>query len=139
MESKKEYQIGEFLIRFYRKRTASFLANIYKAGITGASKDIHRARLDVKKIFAILDLMRIARPKDLEDPGYEKIFTKVYKSSGRIREIQVNLILLEGKEFSAYALGPFKEELMLGLSIKQLIRSDKRFMNIVQIRITFER
>jgi hypothetical protein len=112
-ENNIEYPIGEFLIRFYRKRTASFLANIYKAGITGASKDIHLARLDVKKIFSILDLMRIVRSKGMEDPGYEKIFNKVYKASGRIREIQVNLGLLDKKEFNIYNLDPFKEELLL--------------------------
>jgi len=42
MKKNPDRYISEFLYRFYRKRTASFLANIYKAGITGASEDIHK-------------------------------------------------------------------------------------------------
>ncbi|MEI7661842.1 MAG: CHAD domain-containing protein [Bacteroidota bacterium] len=112
MKNDGNYQIGEFLLRFYRKRTASFLVNIYKAGITGASKEIHRARLDVKKILAVIDLLRIVRPKSSKDPEYEKIFKKLYRASGRIREIQVNLLLLTGPEFAGYELAPFKDALL---------------------------
>jgi hypothetical protein len=112
VKNDNKYQIGEFLSRYYRKRTASFLVNIYKAGITGASKDIHRARLDVKKIFAIMDLLRIVRPKHHKNPGYEKIFKKLYRASGRIREIQVNLLLLTKPEFAGYDLALFSEELL---------------------------
>ena len=112
MKNDSNFQIGEFLLRFYRKRTASFLVNIYKAGITGASKDIHRARLDVKKILAIVDLLRIVRPKLQNDPGYEKIFKKLYRASGRIREIQVNLLFLTKPEFAGYDLTFFKNDLL---------------------------
>ncbi|MFZ4572711.1 MAG: hypothetical protein ACOYM0_16430, partial [Bacteroidales bacterium] len=102
----------EFLFLFYRKRTASFLANIYKAGITGTSKDIHRARLDVKKIIAILDLLRILRSKGEKDPGYERIFQKLYHASGNIREIQVNQLLLTRPEFSSTDLSLFNLDLL---------------------------
>lgn len=113
MKNKNKYLITEYLFRFYVKRASSFLANIYKAGITGTSKDIHRARLDVKKIFAIVDLLRIVRQKDKRDPGYEKIFKKLYKASGRIREIQVSLLLLTKPEFLRFDLNPFKLDLLL--------------------------
>jgi hypothetical protein len=112
MKKKQTYRIGEFLFRFYRKRSTSFLANIYKSGITGAPKDIHRARLDVKKILAIVDLLRIVRSKAEKDPGYDKIFKKLYRASGRIREIQVNLLLLTRPEFAAYDLTLLKLDLL---------------------------
>jgi len=113
MKNDTEYQIDEFLFRFYRKRTASFLVNIYKAGITGASKDIHRARLDVKKILAIVDLLRIVRSKSDKDPEFEKIFKKLYHASGRIREIQVNMLLLTRAEFAGYDMTLFNNDLLM--------------------------
>ncbi len=113
MKNDPEYQIDEFLFRFYRKRTASFLVNIYKAGITGASKDIHRARLDVKKILAIVDLLRIVRAKSDKDPEFEKIFKKLYRASGRIREIQVNMLLLTRAEFAGYDMTLFNNDLLM--------------------------
>jgi hypothetical protein len=97
-----DFQTNEFLFRFYRKRTTSFLANIYKAGITGTAKDIHRSRLDVKKIIAIFHLLRIVRGKNEKDPGYERIFTKLYQASGRVREIQVNQLLLTSSQLAPY-------------------------------------
>jgi len=113
MKNDPEYQIDEFPFRFYRKRTASFLVNIYKAGITGASKGVHRARLDVKKILAIVDLLRIVRAKSDKDPEFEKIFKKLYRASGRIREIQVNMLLLTRAEFAGYDMTLFNNYLLM--------------------------
>ena len=107
MKNNPDFEIGDFIFRFFRKHAASFQANICKASITGNPKDIHRARLDVKKIFAIFDLLRILRPKTEKDPEYEKLFKKLYKASGRLREVQINLLLLTGDEFTGYDLEPF--------------------------------
>ena len=127
MKNDSQYDIGEFLFRFYRKRCAAFLVNIYKAGITGTARDIHRARLDVKKILAIVDLLRIVRPKSDNDPVYEKVFKKLYQASGRIREIQVNLLLLTGPEFATYDLVPFKKDLL-----KQESERTREFLVVIR-------
>ncbi len=127
MKIDSQYDIGEFLFRFYRKRCATFLVNIYKASITGASRDIHRARLDVKKILAIIDLLRIVRPKADKDPGYEKTFKKLYKASGRIREIQVNLLLLTAPEFLQYDLTQFTRALL-----KQESERTREFLTVIR-------
>jgi CHAD domain-containing protein len=87
-------EIGEFLYRFYRKRTFSFLANIYKASITGESRDIHRARLDVKKIFALYGLFEMVAPEIFRHQGGYKLFRPLFRQAGKIREIQVNYLLL---------------------------------------------
>lgn len=87
-------EIGEFLFRFYRKRTTSFLAKIYKASITGDSKDIHSARLDVKKIFALYGLFEMLDPAAFRHKGGYKLFRPLYRQAGKIREIQVNYLLL---------------------------------------------
>jgi CHAD domain-containing protein len=96
MMNRKE--IGEFLFRFYRKRTSSFLANIYKASITGESKDIHRARLDVKKIFALYGLFEMLAPEIFKKQGGYRLFRPLYRQAGKIREIQVNYLLLTSSQ-----------------------------------------
>ena len=127
MKKNPDRYISEFLYRFYRKRTASFLANVYKAGITGASKDIHKARLDVKKIMAILDLLRIVRSGKEKDPGYERIFKKLYQASGRIREIQVNQLLVTKSGFGATGLSLYRLELQ-----KQERDRTREFLQVIR-------
>jgi CHAD domain-containing protein len=95
----KNKVIGEFLFQFYRKRTSSFLANIYKAIITGESEDIHRLRVDVKKIYALYSLFEMIRPDLFKKKVHYNLFVNLFKLSGRIREIQVHLIFLSKPKF----------------------------------------
>lgn len=103
----KKKEIGEFLFRFYRKRTASFLAHVYKASITGDSRDIHRARLDVKRIFALYGLFEMLDPTIFKHQGGYKLFRPLYRQAGKIREIQVNYILLSNPQPQAIEYDSF--------------------------------
>jgi CHAD domain-containing protein len=94
----KRKEISEFLYRFYQKRSASFLANIYKASITTDSRDIHRARLDVKKLYALYDLFEILAPESFDQKKCFRVFRPLYLQAGKIREIQVNFLLLDELE-----------------------------------------
>jgi len=95
----KKKVIGEFLFQFYRKRTSSFLAGIYKATITGESEDIHRLRVDVKKIYALYSLFEMMQPDVFKKQVRFNHFINLFKLSGRIREIQVHLIFLAKPKF----------------------------------------
>jgi CHAD domain-containing protein len=95
----KNKVIGEFLFQFYRKRTSSFLANIYKAIITGESEDIHRLRVDVKKIYALYSLFEMIRPDLFKKKVHYNLFVNLFKLSGRIREIQVHMIFLSKPKY----------------------------------------
>jgi CHAD domain-containing protein len=90
----KKKVIGEFLYQFYRKRTSSFLAGIYKSTITGEPEDIHRLRVDVKKIYALYSLFELMKPELFERQMKYRLFVDLFKLSGRIREIQVHQIFL---------------------------------------------
>ena len=103
----KKKEIGEFLYRFYKKRTASFLANIYKASITGESVDIHRARLDVKKIFALYGLFEMLDPAAFNKEGGYKLFRGLFRQAGKIREIQVNYLVLQNYKVTHVSLDAF--------------------------------
>jgi CHAD domain-containing protein len=95
----KKKVIGEFLFQFYRKRTSSFLAGIYKATITGESEDIHRLRVDVKKIYALYSLFEMVEPGLFKKQKHFKLFTNLFKLAGKIREIQVHLIFLSKPKY----------------------------------------
>jgi hypothetical protein len=108
----RETQISEFLFRFYRKHTSSFLATIYKAGVTGSAKDIHKARVDAKKVLAFLGLLDVSAGRKAGKPRYSGLFRNLYKASGHLREVQVNRSLLGTHEFAVGDLGPYQQDLL---------------------------
>lgn len=86
-------KVREFYWRFYKKRTASFLANLYRSSITGNEKDIHRTRLDMKKIYAILEMFEMLNPEKFSQESFE-VFKALFRFSGKIRELQVNQMVI---------------------------------------------
>lgn len=96
----KNKEIGKFLFLSYRKRSASFVMNLYKSSLTADSKDIHRARLDAKRLFAILELLEIIEKGEFRFIKARKVFIPVYRQAGFLREIQVNYMLLSQYERS---------------------------------------
>jgi hypothetical protein len=86
-------RIREFYWRFYKKRTASFLSNLYSASITGCEKDIHKTRVDMKKIYAILEMFEMLNPEKFNQDSFG-FFKALFNFSGKIRELQVNQLIL---------------------------------------------
>lgn len=86
-------RVREFYWRFFKKRITSFLANLYRSSITGAEKDIHRARVDMKRIYAILEMFEMLDPEKFDQKNFE-VFKALFRFSGKIRELQVNQIVL---------------------------------------------
>ncbi len=123
--NKKE--TGEFFFRYYRKRTASFLANLYKASITGDIEDIHQTRVDVKKILALFRLLEMVSLKFFRSEDHFSQFSKLFTITGRIREIQVNLALLEVYKFENKEINHYIRSLKRGE-----IRQTRNFMHTVQ-------
>jgi CHAD domain-containing protein len=68
--------------------------NIYKASWTGESRDIHRARLDAKRLFAIFDLLAIVVQEEFSEKKARQLFLPVYRQAGVLRELQVNRMLM---------------------------------------------
>ena len=87
-------KIREFYWRFYKKRTASFLSNLYRASITGSEKDIHRTRLDMKRINAILEMFEMLNPEKFSQESFD-VFRELFSFSGKIRELQVNQMVIQ--------------------------------------------
>ncbi|MEI8004694.1 MAG: CHAD domain-containing protein [Bacteroidota bacterium] len=98
-------KVREFYWRFYKKRTASFLSNLYRASITGSEKDIHRTRLDMKRINAILEMFEMLNPEKFSQESFD-VFRNLFSFSGKIREFQVNQMVIQkyGPETKGRAL-----------------------------------
>jgi len=84
-----------FLFRVYRKKSSSLLLNLYKAGITGLEDDIHKARTDVKKIRAFYSFLEVLNPDNFNKESYNQVLKSLFNQAGKLREVQVNLMILE--------------------------------------------
>lgn len=129
MNKLPEISAGDFLIRYYQKRSASFLLNIYNACITATENDIHKARVDLKKIYALLSFFDMLGLKPFNSKETKKILKEVFAASGKIREIQMNLIYLEGLEETETEIQLYSEYLksLYKKKTKRFIQSVIRF------------
>ncbi|MCX6288055.1 MAG: CHAD domain-containing protein [Bacteroidetes bacterium] len=119
-------KVREFYWRFFKKRITSFLANLYRASITGDERDIHRTRVDMKNIYAILEMFEMLNPEKFNPENFE-VFKALFSFSGKIRELQVNQLVIEKN-------GP--ETVGMSFFIKYLRSREnklsKQFISVVQ-------
>jgi CHAD domain-containing protein len=95
MTPKRQIEAGEFFYRFFKKRTSSFHANLYKAGITASEADIHKARVDLKKVFALFSFFEVLGPGNFRQKKFSSVFKKIFIEAGRMRENQLNIAAME--------------------------------------------
>ena len=119
-------RIREFYWRFYKKRLTSFVANLYRSSITGDERDIHRARLDMKKIYAILEMFQILEPEKFKPANFE-VFNELFSFSGKIRELQVNQLVIDNFAQQTPGVVYFKKDLR-----SRENKLAKQFIGVVQ-------
>lgn len=90
-----------FLFDYYTTETYSFLKHLKKVKTLLNKNNIHKLRVEIKRIHAIFHLLEMLSPKSFNGTDYYACFKNVFKNAGRIREIQVNNICL-----SQYKLPP---------------------------------
>jgi CHAD domain-containing protein len=95
MKLQRKLEPGEYFYRFFRKRTSSFHASIYKAGITADTHDIHKARVDLKKVFALFNFFEMLGALGFNQKKNASLFRDIFLQAGKIRENQVNLQNIE--------------------------------------------
>jgi CHAD domain-containing protein len=95
----KDY--SEYLCGYYRQKADSFITNLYLAGIDCNTKNIHNVRVDVKSIRVFFRLIDAVGDKSFSISDYKNIFNVIYKSSGNIRETQMNLSLIKSFDISS--------------------------------------
>jgi CHAD domain-containing protein len=122
-------ETGKFLYRYFRKLIASFQSSLYKAAITCDIEDIHKARVDVKKMNALFILFNTAVPGFSKETGARRLFKDLFNKAGTIREIQLILLSLEKKNDPDPVLFEFHEWLLKRnqIQIRQYLKSITNF------------
>lgn len=69
--------------------------------------DIHRLRVDIKKLRALYRLMELLYPKQYEAKEHMPPLKKVFKHAGEIREMQVNLDYIKQYKLPAGIVKPY--------------------------------
>jgi CHAD domain-containing protein len=95
MTRKRQIEAGDFFYRYFIKRTSSFHATLYKAGITATDDDIHKARVDLKKVFALFSFFEVLGPGNFNKKKYSSVFKDIFIKAGKMRECQVNILCVE--------------------------------------------
>lgn len=101
-----------FLYKAYKKKADSLLSNLELSSARFETSQIHRIRLDIKRLRAIFQLLEILSPEEFSEQ-HDGLFLKtLFKSAGKIRELQVNLLNLEQLAEKPDIILPFKEFLI---------------------------
>jgi CHAD domain-containing protein len=98
------------LIRYYRKRSGSFIRHLKRSGRSLGEEDIHKLRTDIKKLRLYLSLIRIVSKKEFDKTAHFILFNELFDHAGALREIHVNLGLL--KKYDTSLTLPFRKSLL---------------------------
>jgi CHAD domain-containing protein len=114
---------GKIIIRFYKKRTESFLVKLCLAGFTFGEEDIHDFRLELKRLKALIYFMKMFAPASFRVTTFQSNIQMIVKYSGMIRDAQLQLRTIENPQISAEAIALYrvflqKEELRLRKWVK---------------------
>jgi len=111
-----------FLYKAYKKKADSLASGLENPSSRFETSQIHRIRLDIKRIRAIFQLIEILRPEEFSEQREGLFLRNLFKTAGTIRELQVNLLNLEQLTEKPDIILPFKEFL-----IREEINYRKRF------------
>ena len=102
--------MNEFaLTNYYQQIVNDFHLRFNRVYTTSKPGEIHRLRLALKKIRIILALVAKASPQRVEKDQYQCLFLPLFTKAGRVRESQINLVLIS--RYSTHELNPFRNHL----------------------------
>lgn len=99
------------LLSFYKKTAGSFLMNLDKMHTSPDVEALHKTRLSIKKLRAISQLIGLLKDNTFDAKAYYTIFSGLFKSAGKVRELQVSLMLIDRYPFLALSISNFKKHL----------------------------
>ena len=83
------------LTTYFKNQLISFRKKFSNAYEKHDKKNIHRMRLSIKKLRAILSLGEIVCKGEFSKKEHITLFSKLFKKAGKVREVQMNLYLVE--------------------------------------------
>ncbi len=107
------------LYQQYEIQTGFFYEHFSKTHEQFGEEDIHQLRVDIKKIRAILGLVEYISEGSFSRERHISLFSKLFKISGRLREIHVNLSIINEDDQSTVIV--YREYLII-LQLKTVQR-----------------
>lgn len=89
------------LIQNYNQKLISFFESFVKTIENQNDKDVHQLRVSIKNLKIILSFIETASNHEFRKRNHFILFSKLFRRAGEIREIQVNLGLID-RHNSAY-------------------------------------
>lgn len=104
---------SNFLYKAYKKKADSLMSSLEHSSVRFDTGQIHRIRLDIKKIRAIFQLLEILGPDEFSVQKDGLFLKTLFKTAGKIRELQVDLLILDQLAEKHDVILPFKEYLVM--------------------------
>jgi hypothetical protein len=109
---KKSAKKSKSLSCFFDKRISSFLFHLNNAKLAGYISDIHKTRVEMKKLMTLLSLFSQFGKEKLGLKKKEtRLFNKLHQKSGKIRETQLNLKYLEKYHVGNFEILAYRKKL----------------------------
>ena len=83
------------LYQHYRQQLALFREHFDNTHERLEVEDIHQIRVSIKKIRTNLTLINIVSKGEFNNTSHFKLLSKLFKNAGKLREIQINLAILD--------------------------------------------
>jgi len=97
------------------------MLNLYKAGITGREADIHMIRSNIKKIRAFYHFLEVIYQGKFKKEEHYAAFKELFRQAGKLREVHVNLMILE--QYTTHA--PEEKDFRSYLQKKEMVLARK--------------
>lgn len=103
--------INRYIHNSYKHELKVFQKNLNNIRSHLGEENIHRLRVDIKRIKAFYELIEAIYPGKFEAEKYSLVFKKIFKSAGVMREIQTNKIYIKLYSLPVSALSIYKRSL----------------------------
>jgi len=114
------------LFEYYIEKIHPILISVKDIVHIHSADDIHKLRVDLKKIKALFYLFEIAEPKKFNADKHYAIFEHIFDQAGKIREAQMNQFCLDKYKLADSTVLPFKKFLN-----RKEKKSKRKFSNLI--------
>ena len=114
------------LFEYYKEKIHPILISVKDIVHIHSVEDIHRLRVDLKKVKALFYLFEIAAPKKFNADKHYAIFEQIFNQAGKIREALINQICLDEYKLPDSTVLSFKKFLN-----RKEKKSKRKFSNLI--------
>lgn len=100
-KNKLKLNSRKYLIEFFRENESHLIRHIKGASEIQSEENIHEIRVAIKKIRAFYKIIYRLTDNKFSEESKNKIFKKLFKNTGKLRDMQIKLNILENVPSSA--------------------------------------